>query len=203
MAGITRPGGLGAGAAGVAVLLLLVFALDAPLWVAVPLAVATYAGVALVRRERSDRAAAGGDDRRSPIAIMMNHVAALRRLEARVAKPEVRGQVGRIAAGSERVAQAICEDEDQAAARLFAEQVLAPVVALLTEYVRLTTRGVASAAGVVERTEARDLPLVEQAIDDIYERLHRSSLAELATTAELLELNLGHVASAIARRGRS
>jgi hypothetical protein len=203
VAGVVASGGLPAGLAGIAVLLTLIFATDVPLLAAVLLTAGAYVGVALVRGSRLDREIAALDDRNSPIVTAFAHVATLRRLQDEIAKAEVRGQVGRIAASAERVACAIREDEDHAAARFFDEQVLVPVVALLTEYVRLTSRGVVSAASMVERTESLDLPLVEQTIDDIYERLHRAHLANLATAAALLELNLERVANAISRRGRS
>jgi hypothetical protein len=201
VAGSLTSGGLPAGLASVAVLLALVSPLDASLLTAVLLAAGTYAGVAFLRSSGPARATAAPELIPQSMAVLVQ-VSALRRFEAQITKAEVREQVARICAGAERVAQAICEDEDQPGARLFNEQVLVPVAGLLTEYIRLTTRGVAAASDLIERVELQDLPLIEQAIDDIHERLHRSSLTELATMSELLELNLEWVVNAMSRRSR-
>jgi hypothetical protein len=91
-------------------------------------------------------------------------------------------------------------DRNLAAAPLFNDQVLEPVASLLTEYVRLSTRGVRSADELLEKTETRDLPMVEQALAAFYETLHRSSVVDLAALGDVLEINLESFAASAPRR---
>ena len=71
---------------------------------------------------------------------------------------------------------------------------------MLTEYVRLSGRGVRSADALLEKTETRDLALIEQEIDGFYEQLHRGHMVDLATLSEMLELNLEGIRGTASRR---
>ncbi len=185
-----------------AALLLLVVALGVTPWLAVPLAVATYAGVVLLRprRERHDEAI--DEARREELAYQaaLANAAAIRALQPQIAKPAVREQVGRILDRSAQVLLVMREDGNLAAAPTFNDQLLAPFHALLTEYVRLSSRGVRSADGLLEKTETRDLPLIERAVDAFYEQLHRANLIDLATLGDVLEVNLESIRATTPRR---
>lgn len=174
-----------------------------PLWLGIPLAVATYGAVVLVGRE-TERGIES-DDRRGEIAYAaaVANAAAIRGLLPRIIQPAVREQVGRIASKSSRVLAVMREDRSVAAAPMFNDRLLQPFHALLTDYIRLTTRDVKSAAESIARAESHDLPMFERAVDDFYEKLHRTHVVDLATLAEMLELNLESLETTTLRRSPS
>lgn len=77
---------------------------------------------------------------------------------------------------------------DELLASEFVEQVLGPAESLLTNYTRLSERQIASASPALRRVESRDLPLLEQTLDDIHERLHQDDLVSLEVASEMLSL---------------
>jgi hypothetical protein len=186
-----------AGGAAAALLLLVVMLGVTPL-LAIPLAMVTYVGIKLRLpwRERDDDVSQHHLAYQAAIA----NAAAIRSLQRRIAKPMAREQVGRILERTALVLAVMREDGSLAAAPLFNEQLLMPFRSLLTEYVRLSTRGVRSADELLEKTETSDLALIEQAVDGFYERLHRSHMVDLATLREVIELNLERIAAVSTRR---
>ena len=160
-------------------------------WLAILLAVATYAAIVLLRpRPAPDETVDEAHRQHLAFQAALANAEAIRALQARIARPAVREQVGRILDRIAQVLAVIQEDGNLAAAPLFNDHLLAPVRALLTEYVRLSNREISSASELLEKTETHDLPRIERAIDTFYERLHRSHVVDLATLGEMLELNL-------------
>ena len=200
MAGHLKQRDLLAGGAAAAMLLLTV-ALGLTPWLAIPLAAATYAGFALLRPlPELDRAVDEAHRQHLAFQAAFANAEAIRALQPGIANPAAREQVGRIL---DRIAQVLAvmrEDGNLAAAPLFNDHLLAPARALLTEYVRLSNRGISSAGDLLEKTETHDLPRIERAIDTFYERLHRSHVVDLATLSEVLELNLESIATTSSRR---
>lgn len=212
-----------AGGIAAVVLAALVFPLGATPWIAIPLAVVTYVGIDLfpgiwwLRPDGNWRGRPGRDgdgwpanDIRSAtpeeIAYLRAYedaaanLAAIDELAQEIAKPTVREQLGRILDQTERLLDAMREDGNLAAAPLLDDHVLQPTLALLAEYVRLAGRDVQSAAELLARTETHDLPLIEQALDDFYEKLHRGHVVDLATLGEVLEFNLESITTTSFRR---
>jgi hypothetical protein len=175
-------------------LLLLAVGLGLTPWLAIPAAVVAYAGIALLWPRPAP------DEPDPSYQAALADVEAIRALQAHIAKPAVRDQVGHILDQSGQVLAVIREDGNMAVALLFNDHVLAPTRALLTEYVRLSTRGISSAGDLLEKTETHDLPRIGQAIGTFYERLHRSHVVDLATFGEVLELNLEHIDTTSSRR---
>lgn len=189
-----------AGSAAVA-LLMLAIALRLTQWLAIPLAVATY--IAIVWLWPHDGEDEGVDESQShqlALKAALANAVVLDSLRQRIPKPEVREQVGRIVDRSAQVLAVIQEDGTLAAAPLFNDHLLAPVRALLSEYVRLSGRGISSAGALLDKTETYDLPRIERAIDTFYERLHRSHMVDFATLGEVLDLNLESIGTTSSRR---
>lgn len=182
-----------------AALLLGVVKLGLSLSLAIPLAMATYVGLQLIRPWRVE---VDDDARRQRLAYQaaLANSVAIRALQRQIVKPAAREQVGRILNRTALVLAVMREDGSLAAAPLFNDRLLTPFCALLTEYVRLSKRGVTSADELLEQTESRDLPLIERAVDVFYERLHRSHVVDLATLREMLEVNLESVTVTSSRR---
>jgi len=183
-----------------AALLLLAIQFGAAPWLAIVMAVATYAGIMLIR----SRPALAADDEahRQHLAFQsaLANAEAMRALQPRIANRGAREQVGRIIGRSTQVLEVMRDDGNLAAAPLFNDHLMAPARALLTEYVRLSSRGISSAGDLLEKTETRDLPRIERAVDTFYERLHRSHVVDLATLGEMLDLNLERIATTSSRR---
>jgi hypothetical protein len=189
-----------AGVAAIAILLLALATGVTP-WLAIPLAAVTYAGFALLR-PRSKRDEPVDEAHRQKLAFQaaLANVEAISGLQSTIAKPAVREQVGRILDQIARVLAVMREDRNFAVAPLFNDHLLTPVRALLTEYVRLSNRGVTSAGDLLDRTESHDLPRIERAVQTFYERLHRSHVVDLATLGEVLELDLERIDTTSSRR---
>jgi non-ribosomal peptide synthetase component F len=191
-----------AGGAAAAVLLLVVALGVSPL-LAVPLAVAIYAGTRLLqpsreRRRDKTKDETGRQERAYQTALA--NVVAIRALASRIAKPAVRDQVGRIADQTDRILAVMREDHNLAAAPLLNDRLLETSVALLTTYVRLSTRSVRSADALIEKTETHNLPLIEQATVAFYEQLHRGDVVDLAALGEVLEFSLEGIVATRPRR---
>jgi hypothetical protein len=184
-----------------AAMLLLAVALGLTPWLAIPLAVVTYAGIVLLpSRAARDEPVDEAHRQRLAFQAALADLEAIRALQPRIDNPPVREQVGRILDRTAQVLAVMREDGKLAVAPLFVDHLLEPARALLTEYVRLSNRGITSAGDLLEKTETHDLPRIEQAIDTFYERLHRSHMVDLATLGEVLELNLEHIATTSSRR---
>lgn len=183
-----------------AALLLITVTLGVPQVLAILIAALTYVGL---RRRLHWRV---GDDEGAQDHLAYQeacaNAAAIRALQPRITTPVARERADRILDRITLILAAMREDGTLAAAPLFNEQLLVPLRALLTEYVRLSARGVTSAEELLKETETRDLPLIEQAVDGFYERLHRSHVVDLATLRELLDLNLERIAAVSPRRFR-
>ena len=203
MVGRFGPGDLPAGIVAAAALLLLL-ALNWTPWLAIPLAVSTYASLVLLRPRRAGRDRTGEEASREQLAYQaaLANAATIRTLARRIAKPAVRAHVDRIADQIERTLAAMREDRNLAAAPIFNEHVLEPFAALLTQYVHLVARGVRSADGLLAKTETRDLPMIERRVAECYEQLHRGNLIDLATLGEVIELTLESIPAMTPRRPR-
>lgn len=179
-----------AGGVAAVLLLLLALVLDVSAWVAILLAAAVYIGMVLARPQLEPAPDTSGEEHRVAFESARRNLDAVRRLEPRVARADVRAQVERIGNRVGQVLAVIEEDRLFAAAGPFNERLVEPFAVLLDEYVRLSSRGLRSAQPLLERAESHDLPMLERAIDTYYERLHRGSLVDLATHAEMLEINV-------------
>jgi hypothetical protein len=184
-----------------ATILMLTLAIGLTLWMTIALAAGTYVGIVWLRPLPEDDATVD-EAHRQELAFQaaLTNAEVIRALQPRITRSATREQVGHI---NDRVAQVLAvirEDGNLAAALLFNDRLLEPARALLTEYVRLSNRGIRSAGDLLEKTETHDLPRIEQAVDTFYERLHRSHVVDLATLSEVLELNLESIATASSRR---
>jgi hypothetical protein len=197
-------GDLVAGAGAALLFLVLAFAFDVPIWLAIVLAVLAYVGIVLVRPQvaarRGDSAADNAERETLAYETSLEKVASIRELETRIDKEGTRDLVLRIADQSDRVLAAMSEDNNRTAAPLFLEQLLEPTEALLESYVRLSTRGIKAADEQLARNESQDLPMIERATRNFYERMHRDSIVDLEALSEVLEFNLETMTPVTPRR---
>ena len=217
----TRLSGRGellAGCAAVVVLAALVVIFDVGVLFAVALAVATYFGVLFLRDPASPWPATPwapvgrwwrqwpANDIREATPDERTYAAAfaraldLRALTPRIVDPAVRTQMDRILVRVDQILTAMADDRDMSKIPVFDACLLEPLHELLAAYVRLVERGVQSGGDVLAWTESHDLPLILEALDDFFERLHSRHLTDLATMSELIELNLESVRAMMRRR---
>lgn len=192
--------------AGAAALLVLLLVLGLNVWLAIGLAVAAYAGAVLMRPQSSVPGPVPGgivDEIQRDYGAAIAHLASIREHEARIASPDVRGQVGRIADTLEATLAAMVEDQNLVAAPLFNDQLVEPFDALLAGYVRLTSRGVRSADEAIAKVETHDFPMIEEAARTFHDRVHRANVVDLAALGEVLELNIEGMRTARLRRSAS
>jgi ABC-type transport system involved in cytochrome bd biosynthesis fused ATPase/permease subunit len=187
-------GDLVAGVVAAVLVLVLAFVAGLSLPIAIVLALAAYVGIVLVRptvgRPRGDTAEEAAEKATLAYETSVAKVATIRGLAARVQKEGTRDLVLRICDQSDRILAAMKEDNNFKAAPLFLEQLLEPTEALLETYVRLSTRGVKAADELLARNESQDLPMIERAARNFFERMHRDSIVDLAALSEVLEFNL-------------
>jgi hypothetical protein len=155
----------------------------------------TYLGVRLLLPSResaaADEVAAARRDRQAALAEGQAIVRHLRGLAPRVPKPEVRGQIGRVCELADRILLVIQQDaKEPRVARDFVARYLQPTRVVLDEYVTLAVRDVASSRPQRAAVETHDLPMVETALGELYEKLHRGDVVELAAASEVLAFQL-------------
>jgi hypothetical protein len=118
-------------------------------------------------------------------------ISEVRRTALGITAPAVRQQALRICASADNVLAALADgDKDPRIARDFLTRYLDPAQTILTQYVRLSSRGIASARPALDRVETHDLPLIEGKMDELYERIHRGNVIDLQVASEMLEMGL-------------
>jgi len=216
------PGDLLAGGAAAAVLVVLVFVLRLNPILAVLLSLAVFGGLSLLslagaalprsRRRRRWQGPFGGSGgaNRDEIADQASDeaayeaarldAAAIGALAAQVANPATRAQLDRILERTGQILAAMRADEDVTEAPVLDSLILEPLRALLTTYVRISARDIRGAKDLLVKIEDVDLPRIEQAVTEFYERLHQRQVIDLATLSDMLEINLESARATMRRR---
>lgn len=190
MARLLRDTDLVPGAAAVAVLLVVQFVLGLPLLVGLGISVAVYLGVRLLLPEADPEIAPGV--RRSQfvtgLAALEQRLVRVTQLGGGVVKPDVRRRVDSLIATSGRVIAHVREDPaDLPIARPLLELYLDSTHSILTNYVRLSSRGVASAEEPLAKAENEAVPLLEAKVTELYDQLQREEVVALSVDSELVE----------------
>lgn len=178
------------GVAAVGGLLGATLGLDLPVVAGLGVAAGLYLGVRLlmpapdpevapgVTRGQLDAAVAGFGERLDRITA----------LAGQVAKPAVRRRLETLIATGGRVVTHVREDPaDLPVARPLLELYLDSAAQILDNYVRLSSRQVASAAEPLAKAEDEAIPLLEGKVTELYEQLQREEVVELTVDSELLE----------------
>jgi hypothetical protein len=116
-------------------------------------------------------------------------VARLRSNALRMTDADVRARALRICTRADDILAVLSEPgRDELLAREFVDQVLTPARTVFANYVRLSERQIASAEPALRRVETKDLPYIEQTLNDVYQRLHRNDVISLEVASEMLTL---------------
>jgi hypothetical protein len=197
---LSRTNLLAGGLAGV-VLVVLVFGLNLPLWLGVLLALVAFAGLALLRPGERTTTAPNVPPATASLREGAAIVAATAKLGGEIPSPAIAGRVREITGAAERILAVLAEDRhDPQTVRTFVDRYLLPSQRLLTQHVRLSERGVASAAPALAKIEEADLPLLERKLGELYDALHRGYVIDPEVTSEMLEFDLAGVEPASPRR---
>lgn len=115
----------------------------------------------------------------------------MRRSARQIPKPAVRTRALDVCAAADRVLSAIGDNPGEVAlARDFVGRYLTPASTILNDYARLASRNIAAAQPTLERVEDHDLPLLEEKLNEVHDRLHRGSLIDLQVAREMLSLDV-------------
>jgi hypothetical protein len=130
-------------------------------------------------------------DIREMIARGIDQVAGLRRTALNISQPAARAQVLRICATADNILAVLAEEgREPRIAHEFLDRYLTPATTIVTQYARLSSRGVASAHEALDHVETHDLPLIEEKMGELYERIHRGDVIDLQVASEMLEMGL-------------
>jgi hypothetical protein len=125
------------------------------------------------------------------IARGIDQVAGLRRTALSISQPAARAQVLRICATADNILAVLAEEgREPRIASEFLDRYLTPATTIVTQYARLSSRGVTSAHEALDHVETHDLPLIEQQMGELYERIHRGDVLDLQVASEMLEMGL-------------
>lgn len=115
----------------------------------------------------------------------------MRRSARQIPKPAVRTQALDVCAAADRVLSAIGDNPNEVAlARDFVGRYLTPASTIFDDYARLASRNIAAAQPTLERVEEHDLPLLEEKLHEVHDRLHRGSIIDLQVAREMLSLDV-------------
>ena len=115
----------------------------------------------------------------------------MRRSARQIPKPAVRTRALDVCAAADRVLSAIGDNPGEVAlARDFVGRYLSPASTILNDYARLASRNIAAAEPTLERVEDHDLPLLEEKLNEVHDRLHRGSIIDLQVAREMLSLDV-------------
>lgn len=115
----------------------------------------------------------------------------MRRSARQIPKPAVRTRALDVCAAADRVLSAIGDNPNEVAlARDFVGRYLTPASTILNDYARLASRNIAAAQPTLERVEDHDLPLLEEKLHAVHDRLHRGSIIDLQVAREMLSLDV-------------
>lgn len=115
----------------------------------------------------------------------------MRRSARQIPKPAVRTRALDVCAAADRVLSAIGDNPSEVAlARDFVGRYLTPASTILSDYSRLASRNIAAARPTLERVEDHDLPLLEEKLNEVHDRLHRGSIIDLQVAREMLSLDV-------------
>lgn len=115
----------------------------------------------------------------------------MRRSARQISKPAVRTRALDVCAAADRVLSAIGDNPNEVAlARDFVGRYLGPANTILNDYARLASRNIAAAQPTLERVEEHDLPLLEEKLNEVHDRLHRGSIIDLQVAREMLSLDV-------------
>lgn len=190
MARLLRDTDLVPGVVAVAVLLVVQFVLGLPLLAGLGIAAAVYLGVRLLLPDADPEVAPGV--RRSELvnglAAMEQRLVRVTQLGGGVVKPDVRRRVDSLIATSGRVIAHVREDPaDLPVARPLLELYLDSTHSILSNYVRLSSRAVASAEAPLAKAETEAVPLLEAKVTELYDQLQREEVVALSVDSELVE----------------
>jgi len=190
MTGLLRDTDLVPGVVAVAALLVVQFVLGLPLLAGLGIAAAVYLGVRLLLPEADPEVAPGV--RRSQLvnglAALEQRLVRVTQLGGGVVKPDVRRRVDSLIATSGRVIAHLREvPADLLVARPLLELYLDSTAGILTNYVRLSSRPVASAEEPLSKAENEAVPLLESKVTELYDQLQREEVVALSVDSELVE----------------
>ena len=180
-----------------ALLLLLLFALGASLWLALPVSLIAYGGMRLMagstnHSPNSDSADHRPRNGRDALTLCHTLRPSITMLSFGLDDDRSAAQMARVLGRTDQLIAAIAEDKQFDAAPMLLD-LMETTIELLTPYAKAIRRGLDGYD--VHESLRRDLAILERALDLLWEKVNQETLASLSAISEMIEFNLEGIAT--------
>ncbi|HEX3304503.1 MAG TPA: hypothetical protein VHR64_16575 [Thermomicrobiales bacterium] len=178
-------------------LLLLVLALGASLWLALPISMIAYGGMRLMAGSTNHTPSTDSVNHRprtgrDALALCQTLRPSITMLSFGLDDGRPAAQITRVLCRTDQLIAAIEEDKQFDAAPMLLD-LMETMIELLTPYAKAIRRGLDGYD--VHESLLRDLAILERALDLLWEKVNQETLASLSAISEMIEFNLEGIAT--------
>jgi len=178
-------------------LLLLVLALGASLWLALPISMIAYGGMRLMAGSTNYTPSTDSVNHRprtgrDALALCQTLRPSITMLSFGLDDGRPAAQITRVLCRTDQLIAAIEEDKQFDAAPMLLD-LMETMIELLTPYAKAIRRGLDGYD--VHESLLRDLAILERALDLLWEKVNQETLASLSAISEMIEFNLEGIAT--------
>jgi HAMP domain-containing protein len=178
-------------------LLLLVLALGASLWLALPISMIAYGGMRLMAGSTNHTPSTDSVNHRprtgrDALALCQTLRPSITMLSFGLDDGRPAAQITRVLCRTDQLIAAIEEDKQFDAAPMLLD-LMETMIELLTPYAKAIRRGLDGYD--VQESLLRDLAILERALDLLWEKVNQETLASLSAISEMIEFNLEGIAT--------
>jgi hypothetical protein len=178
-------------------LLLLVLALGASLWLALPISMIAYGGMRIMAGSTNHTPSTDSVNHRprtgrDALALCQTLRPSITMLSFGLDDGRPAAQITRVLCRTDQLIAAIEEDKQFDAAPMLLD-LMETMIELLTPYAKAIRRGLDGYD--VHESLLRDLAILERALDLLWEKVNQETLASLSAISEMIEFNLEGIAT--------
>jgi HAMP domain-containing protein len=178
-------------------LLLLVLALGASLWLALPISMIAYGGMRLMAGSTNHTPSTDSVNHRprtgrDALALCQTLRPSITMLSFGLDDGRPAAQITRVLCRTDQLIAAIEEDKQFETAPMLLD-LMETMIELLTPYAKAIRRGLDGYD--VHESLLRDLAILERALDLLWEKVNQETLASLSAISEMIEFNLEGIAT--------
>jgi hypothetical protein len=178
-------------------LLLLVLALGASLWLALPISMIAYGGMRIMAGSTNHTPSTDSVNHRprtgrDALALCQTLRPSITMLSFGLDDGRPAAQITRVLCRTDQLIAAIEEDKQFDAAPMLLD-LMETMIELLTPYAKAIRRGLDGYD--VQESLLRDLAILERALDLLWEKVNQETLASLSAISEMIEFNLEGIAT--------
>jgi HAMP domain-containing protein len=178
-------------------LLLLVLALGASLWLALPISMIAYGGMRIMAGSTNHTPSTDSVNHRprtgrDALALCQTLRPSITMLSFGLDDGRPAAQITRVLCRTDQLIAAIEEDKQFETAPMLLD-LMETMIELLTPYAKAIRRGLDGYD--VHESLLRDLAILERALDLLWEKVNQETLASLSAISEMIEFNLEGIAT--------